>query len=203
MEIEDRIKHTTLNLFMQYGLKSVSMDDIARELGISKKTLYKYFENKEALIHNIVLDYIEHEQAALTQIKEVSRDAVDEMLNIAKHVTRMFRNINPRLVFDLQKYYPKSWKAVQELQSKFVFTTIMENILKGVSEGFYRDDFCPNIIAKLYVGKTFFLVDEKHFPLRKYERRQLVIENIRYHLRGIVNENGYRLLGKYMSEEEE
>lgn len=202
MKLEDRIRSKTLELFMKLGLRSVSMDDIARELGMSKKTIYKFFENKESLVHSIVLGYTRKEQRTLRAIRKASTNAVDEMLRVARHVTRMFRSMSPYVVYDLQKYYPQSWKTLQQLQSEFVYDTILENLKKGMAEGLYRKDICPGIIAKLYVGKTFFLVDEAHFPLKDFDRDQLFVEAIRYHLFGILSDEGKQLLTTYMSEEE-
>lgn len=201
-QLADRIKRTAQEMFLRLGLRSVSMDDIAKELGISKKTLYKYYDNKEALVQQVVREHVKAEQQALRRIRKASANAVDEMLRVARHVTRMFRTMSPTAVYDLQKYYPESWFALQRLQSEFVYTTILENIRNGIAEGYYRSDFRPDIIAKLYVGKTFFLVDETHFPLSEYSREELVTEAIRYHLRGILNEKGLQLLNEYMSEEE-
>lgn len=203
MTTEDRIKLTSTSLFLKAGLRSVSMDDIAREMGVSKKTLYKYFDNKESLIEEIVRDYTCEEQSTVCGILEKARDAIDEMFGVARHITRLFRSMSPYVMYDLQKYYPASWKTLWEFQSKFVFMTIHDNLKKGMKEGLYRTDMDPAIIAKLYVGKTFILVDEEQFPLQEFDRRTLFNEHIRYHLHGIVNKKGAALLNQYLTEEEE
>ena len=200
--VEERIKSRARDLFLQHGLKSTSVDDIAQEMGISKKTLYKYFSSKDDLVQQIVLEQMRQEREALTEIHEKSANAVDEMISIARYIIKMFRSLKPATAFDLKKYYPESWKQVERLHFEFVFQTILENLKKGMAEGYYRTDLNPEVIARLYVGKALFLVDEKYFPLSQYDRKCLVVETMQYHLRGVLNEKGLQLFNQYISEEE-
>ncbi len=197
METKQRILNTAESLFMRYGIKSVTMDDVSRELGISKKTLYQYVDNKKDLIANVLAASIESEKVVMQQIQAESTNAIDEMLRIARHVTQKLREFNPGAVYDLQKYYREAWELMEAFHEHYIFATIKGNIERGQTEGYYRPDANPDIIARLYVGKTFDLVDESNFPLARYNRQNLFQEYIFYHLRGIASAKGLKLLEKY------
>ena len=182
---------------MKYGLKSVSMDDISRTLGISKKTLYQYVENKKDLVQQIFAKHIEEEEAAIKEIVAESGDAVEELLGIAKYITSLLREMSPTTLYDIQKYYGDIWQMVQKLHNKYIYQTIKNNMERGITQGLYRADLNPDIVAKLYVGKTFIIVDEEVFPVREYNIEQLYWEYMRYHIHGIASAKGLKLLEKY------
>ncbi len=200
MEKEREILLKVDSLFMRYGIKSVTMDDISRELGISKKTLYQYVENKSDLINKVIQEHLISEKEIISKICKESIDPIDEMLAIARYVALMLREMNPSIVYDLQKYYSKSWEMMQSLHEDHIYEVIKRNIQKGIEEGLYRQNLNPEIIAKFYVGKSMILVDERIFPIRKYNREQLFLEFINYHIHGIASEKGLALLEKRMRE---
>lgn len=183
---------------MRFGIKSVTMDDIARELGISKKTLYQHFENKADLIRQVVYLHIQLETEAMQQIRLQSENAVHEIMQIAQHIVQLFRSHSPTIVFDLQKYYRDSWQLLESLNRKHIYRIIRENLEWGIREGLYRDNLNPDIIAKLYVGKSALVVDEAHFPLSQYNRAELFRSLIAYHLCGIVSDKGREVMPDYL-----
>lgn len=182
---------------MKYGLKSVSMDDISRTLGISKKTLYQFVENKKDLVQQIFARHIEEEQTAIDEIVADSGDALEALLGIAKYITALLREMSPTTLYDIQKYYGDIWLMIQKLQTTYFAQIIKTNIERGMTEGLYRKDLNADIVAKLYVGKTFIIVDEEVFPLKEYNIENLHWEYIRYHIHGIASTKGLKLLEKY------
>lgn len=190
-------------LFMRYGIKSVSMDDISRHLGMSKKTLYKFVENKEDLISKVIGLHLEAEKQAIDEICEQSKNAIHEMLSIARFVSKRLRETNPSTIYDLQKYYSESWTQYEALHQEYVYDVIKKNIEKGIENGIYRENLNSDIIAKFYVGKSFILVDERTFPTRKYNKESLFLEFINYHIHGIASQKGLALLEKHLIEKEE
>lgn len=187
-------------LFMRYGIKSVTMDDVSRHLGISKKTLYQYVDNKSDLINKAMRQHLEQEKEAVAEIQKKSTDPIQEMLEIARFVAAMLRQVNPATVYDLQKYYSKSWELMRSLHEEYVYGVIRENIQKGIESGIYRDNLHPDIIARFYVGKSTMLVDERLFPSREYNREELFLEFINYHIHGIASQKGLDLLAKHLKE---
>lgn len=186
---------------MRYGIKSVTMDDIARELGMSKKTLYQYVENKTDLIEQIFHQHIEEEKKVIECIRSSSADAVDEILKIARYVVEQLRDLSPNTVYDLQKYYPKTWKQMDALHQRHVYAIIKENLERGIRQGAYRSNLNPDIIAKLHVGKTSLVADEEMFPAREYDIKTLYWEYINYHIHGVASIEGQHLLEKYKAAE--
>ena len=184
-------------LFMKYGLKSVSMDDISRKLGISKKTLYQCVANKRDLIKEVFQKHIEEEEAAIDKIVANSKDAVDEMIEIARFVTALLREVSPTTLYDMQKYYGDIWGMMEALHQDHIYSVIKTNLDRGISEGLYRKDLNTDIIAKLYVGKTLLIVDEDVFPLKDYNKENLYLEYVHYHLHGIALPKGLKLFEKY------
>lgn len=202
MSKEKEIFQKVNDLFMKYGIKSVTMDDIARSLGISKKTLYLHVDNKADLIEKSFRQHLLKEIEDINEIRKTSIDPIDEMLNIARYVVRLLKQLNPSTVYDLQKYYGDSWKLMESLHQDHIYGIIKENISKGVELGIYRENLNPDIIAKFYVGKSLILVDESIFPVMEYNREKLFIEFMNYHIHGIASLKGLKLLEKHWNNEE-
>ena len=195
--LDNRILIKAENLFLRYGIKSVSMDDIARELGISKKTLYQSVENKKDLLMQVMQAHIATELEAMTTIQAVAIDAIDEMLRVTQYVLPTLRQISPTVIYDLQKYYQEIWQMMESNHNEHIFNTIKANLERGMKEGVYREDINADIVAKLYVGKTMLVIDEDLFPLKNYNKENLFKEYIKYHIRGIASAKGLKLLEKH------
>ena len=197
MDSKQRILNTAESLFFKYGIKSVSMDDVARELGMSKKTLYQYVETKKDLIDQIMLQILEEEKVFAEEAAQGANDAIAEMMQVAKHITKLLRKLHPGTMYDLQKYYRETWKHLEHYHQQFIYGNIRQNIEKGQQQGLFRLDIDPDIVAKLYVGKTMVIVDESIFPLPQYNREKLFQQHIFYHIRGIATPKGLKLLEKH------
>ena len=176
--------------FRRYGVKSMSMDDIAGKFGISKKTLYLQFENKKDLIFRAVSRHSVLKQELINSITEQANDAVDEMVQLAEHTVLEFRQIKPILIYDLQKYYREIWNFVMSSQHEFFIKQMSNNLKRGIMEGFYRTSIDPDIVAKLYVSKTISLVNEELFSLVDYKREHLLRQHLTYHIYGILSNKG-------------
>jgi len=198
METKQQILNKTEALFFRYGLKSVTMDDIARELGISKKTLYQFVENKQDLIEQIFQNRIEEEKTIMREIREEAEDAIEEVLKIAIYVTTMLRAMTPTIMYDLEKYYKKTWLQMQQLHQKHIYQIIFDNLNWGIDNQLYRADFNPEIIAKIYVAKSSDVADPERFPHAQYDMETLFREFFLYHMHGVVAPQGLELLHKHM-----
>ncbi len=176
------------------------MDDVARHLGISKKTLYQFVSNKMDLVLKVASLHLEKEMEAISQIQESAANPVEEHLKIARYVTGILRQTNPAVVYDLQKYYKEAWDKFQSLHRGHVYDVIKSNLETGKRDGFYREEIDPEIIAKFYVGKSEVLVDEDFFPLDRYKRDELFLEFISYHLHGVVLPKGLAVMEAYLKE---
>ena len=130
MEVKQKILQKAEELFLRYGLKSVTMDDLARQLAVSKKTLYQLVANKADLIQQIMHMHIAEEKALMEAVRAESGDAVEEMIQIARYAIQQLRKLSPTLVYDLQKYYQNIWQLIQNLHSVHVHSLIKENIVQ-------------------------------------------------------------------------
>jgi len=196
MEQKQQILEKAEELYLKIGIKSVSMDDLARSLGISKKTLYQYVENKNDLVLQVMQTHIDEEKKVATEILHSSDNAIDEMLKVAKYVLSQLRKLSPTVVYDLKKYYRNCWEVMEKHNESFVYNYMRSNIERGQKEGIYRKDVNPDIIAKLYVSQNFLIVDEDLFPLKNYDRENLFNQFIMYHIRGIACPKGIEVLDK-------
>ena len=203
MDLRNQILEKSEALFLRYGLKSVTMEDIARKLGISKKTLYQFVDNKADLVAQIMMAHIEKEKALMEGLRANSDDAIEEMLQIARYGIQQLRKLSPSVMYDLQKYYQHLWQMVQKLHRVYVHRLIQENIERGIAQGVYRADINPDILAKIYVMSTMSVVDDEVFPIKNYNKENLFIEFIKYHIYGIASPKGLKLYEKHIERKEE
>jgi len=183
-----------MKLFLKYGVKSVSMDDIAKKLGVSKKTIYGMIENKKDLVYKVVVNFSKKEEQDILEITKNSTNAVEEMVNIGNYIFSFFRDMNPGLIYDLEKYHPAAWNYIEKDHLVFVQKIITENITKGQEAGLYRKNIHADIIARLYIGQSRVILDEEIFPVRKFHRSTLFTEFFSYHLNGITTDKGRKYL---------
>lgn len=195
MEISlNLILEVTLKLFLDRGIKSQTMDDIANGLKISKKTLYQFVTDKQDLVLKTVKKFCFDDIKMISEVKSEASNAIEESILITKHVKKKFRNIHTSIIFDLEKYYPEAWEVFQNHQNNFVFETIKNNLNNGISEGYYYEDIIPDIIAKAYISKLYAMTDRYDSVLAQYDFGTLFAEFMKYHLRGIVSEKGLKYL---------
>lgn len=181
-------------VFMQFGLRSVTMDDVARELKISKKTIYKYFTDKEDLLSQALELYFTQDRMRCNKITLDAGNAIDEMILIIKTVSETLRQIHPSIHYDMEKYYPRVWALFQEHKDMQIYHAIRQNMERGISEGLYRNNMKPEIIARMYSLVADKVFDERVFPLLQYQFGEVYFEYVRYHIRGIASEKGLKYL---------
>ena len=172
------------------GSKVYRWMTLARELGVSKKTLYQFVENKADLIEQIFVEHLEMEKMLLSTYKDQSSNAIEEILKIARHMIKELRTFSVTVIYDLQKYYRSTWRLLQTVHEQYFFNIIKDNLERGIKEGFYRQDMTPDIIAKLYISKNSSVADPDCFPIKDYPMEVLFIEHMNYHLNGIVSQEG-------------
>ena len=190
MNYRENILNKTFDLVMKYGIKSVSMDDISRSIGISKKTIYQYFENKRALIAEVIDDHIEKDEKDIQEIVANSKNAIHEIIEIARHILSFLKGMSPSMIYDTQKYYPRQWEKVERQHFSFFHDIIKSNIERGQKEGLYNEDVNAEIIAKLYIKQSLAISDESTFSSVEYPRSELYKTLITYHIRGLLTTKG-------------
>lgn len=184
-------------MFKKYGVKSYTMDDVARELGMSKKTIYQFVQNKAELVRLTMQTYLENEQNQLEGILKVSKDSVDEMIQMVAYFYNQIRDFNPSALNDLQKYYPETWDIYNNYRFHFMLDMITRNIRSGIKQGLYRSDLNAEIIARIYIANIDVLINQEIFPSKDYAYVDTYKEYLNYHLRGIVSAKGLKYLEQH------
>ena len=195
-EVFEKIDH----LFQQYGIKSVSMDDISRTLGISKKTLYTYVDSKDDLVNKVMKMYLSEDQSTCKFILTETNNSIEEIIQIANHVNERLAELNPSLIYDMIKYYPSIWNKFQQHKETFIYQMIYDNIENGKNQGLYMDDVNSEVIAKIYINKIEIFLENKVFPQSEYNLVEVYSEFIKYHIRGICSLKGHKVLNKHLKE---
>ena len=191
----------TMQLFMKHGIKSVTMDDVARHLGISKKTLYNYVSDKNDLVFKSLDCSCDIENQQVQSICDQGLNAIDESHEISKFIFNHISTMHPSIVFDLQKYHMNAWTSFTTKKKGKINECYINNIEKGIKEGYYREDLNADIVVKFYTGRFELMFDQELFPAEKYNVADIYLEIFRYHIRGIASEKGMKYLEKIIQQE--
>lgn len=192
----ENILQKVADLYQRYGIKSVTMDDVARELGISKKTLYVHVENKNDLVSK-VLDYILNSRNCdMQEILNKELNAIEELLEVGIHIIKTMRDYNLSAEYDLKKYYPELYGKMHEVRKDRMFESVLNNIKKGKEEGIFRNDMDDIIIAKMQTGRFISMHTDEFFDTKEIMNPRYILELFIYHIRGIANKKGIEVLEK-------
>lgn len=186
-------------LFLRFGIKSITMDDVAADLGISKKTLYQLVESKDALVIKVLESHISREKSQCLNLAAQASNALEEIFVIMDSNSQEMSQMKTNIVNDLQKYHRQGWELVHKFHFDFVFKVIRENLMRGRTEGLYREDFDIDIVAKLHLATAFNLFDPQLFSDDAIERVVLFKEYMMHYLHGIVSPKGLAYLKKKFS----
>jgi AcrR family transcriptional regulator len=195
-----QILNTTGIMFRKYGIRSISMDDIARELGMSKKTLYQYVENKNDLLEKLLNHLIVSRTACIPE-KAGNLNAIDILLEVSVKVGREINEFNPAIVFDLEKFYPALYKSFVQAKREHVYIKIKENLEQGKREGIYRTDIDSDLVSKLYVQKLIDVHDPEFLSSVDFSFERVFQVMFDNHIRGIANQEGLAYYEKQINKQ--
>lgn len=188
-------------VFMRLGIKSVTMDDLARELGVSKKTFYKYFDDKTALVNEIIGFKIQLDQSLCQGAACDCENAIAELFQVSRLVIEHIGNINPSVFYDLKKFYPEASDMLDKHKWNFVLNMIKANISRGIAEGIYRENLDVEVISRLYVASSDIIISGQIFQWPEFKFDRLFTEFFRFQVRGLANDKGIEYLKKQLSNE--
>jgi AcrR family transcriptional regulator len=197
---KDRIRQKADELFMKYGIRSVSMDDIANALGMSKKTIYQYFVDKDELVEAVVEADISNMQQDCASVMSDAKDAVHEIILSIDRLLEQFRNMNPMLIYDLEKFHFRGFQKFMEHKNKFLLQLIRNNMERGLAEGLYREDLNVDIMAKFRLESMMIAFNIDLYPPTKYSLADVSKEIIEHYVYGLASLKGYKLIVKYKEE---
>ncbi len=197
MESVTKILSGAQELFFKLGVKSVTMDDIAKHIGVSKKTIYLHFKDKDELVHLLMKEHFKRDEENFTNIFNESANIVEEVFMVMESMTERLSKINPLLIYELQKYYPKSWSLMKEFKDKFVMRRVEESIEKGKKDGIVREDANAKILARLRMEEVEMAFNPTVFPPDKYNVLTVQLALTEHFLYGICTLKGHKLINKY------
>lgn len=203
MNFRNQIIEKAQDLFFKYGLKSITMDDLARELGISKKTLYASFNNKQEIINIITIKLIgEHEQNC-KKIEKNAGNAIEEILMYVDSVKSIFQQFNYKITYEMKKYYSESWEILRNYKKEFLLEKVKNNLNRGLKEGLYRGNLNVEIISKLRMEQMKIISNSELFLPTNINKKEVSKELFFQILYGMSTIRGHRLINKYLGIEEE
>ena len=197
MTVKERIQSTAHSLFMQFGIRSVSMDDIANNLGMSKKTLYQYFADKDELVDAVVDDHIKLIQGDCTGCRIDANDAIHEIFITMERIIENFTNMNPMVLNDLAKFHYKAYQRFRDHKDKFMANIIAANIEWGKKEELYRADINTDVLTKFRLESMMIAFNVNVFPPSKYNLAELSEHIIQHFVYGLTTVKGHKLVEKY------
>jgi len=199
MEIKDRIKQKAQELFRMYGVRSVTMDDIALQLGVSKKTLYQSFSDKSELVDEVTRNMLEDNRSNCITSRSHADNAIHELFLALESLQEVTGNMNPGVLFDLQRGYPKTFQRFQDFKYDFLYDVIAENLRWGKEDGLFREDVNEEVYAKMRLEMISIPFNEQLFPKTKFSLVYLQEQTLKFFIYAIVTPKGYKLIDKYIN----
>ncbi len=196
MEIKDRILHQAAALFMRNGIKSVSMDDIAASMAMSKKTLYKWFANKDEMVHAVMAQHLNDTQRDCVRLLGQSASAIDELFRMMGWMRQQFADVHPSIFYDLQKFYPLTWKLWVAHKYEYILDQITDNLRRGMAEGLYRADLDVAVLARLRLAQIELAFNPDVFPVREFDVQRLQQSILEHFMLGIASLKGHKLINE-------
>lgn len=201
IEIKDRIKTAAHDLVMKYGFRSVSMDDISAAVGMSKKTLYHYYQDKDELVKAVVDGIVEDNQYVCNGHIEKANDAIHENFLVMDMMVEMFQDMNPSVLFELQKYHPLAFQQFHKHKVDFLYNNIIRNLERGKAEELYREDINIEVLSRYRIESMFIPFNpEFQRSLNKCTLLEIEEQIILNFLFGMVTLKGYKLAMKYLEQ---
>lgn len=199
----ERIIEGGEELFLKAGIKSVTMDDIARHLGMSKKTIYQFFKDKNELVTAMVKKKLKEDEEQMIEFISKSANVIEEMINMTKCSEDMFSRINPIVIHDMQKYHPDAWKVFQQFKNEVLISTLEELLTKGIKQGYIRPEIDVKIVARMRVNTVELGFNTTIFPIAEFNTWKVQVQFLDHFNYGICTLKGYKLLNQYRNIQED
>lgn len=203
--MEERKKELVLAasaVYLKYGIKSVTMDEMARQLGVSKKTLYQFVKDKNDLVEQCLVVQHEMEKGMIEEIVKETENAIEQMLKISRFIMDQLKQIHPSIFFDLAKYHPSALKMMECHKDEYICGSIISNLETGIKQGLYRKNVNPQVISAIYVGMIDMVMDGDRLTDLNQRPDEIYSEMFRYHIRGIASEIGLEYLVELIKNDE-
>lgn len=187
--------------FRRFGVRAISMADLARELGVSKKTLYLFVKDKADLVRQVFTNMCRRQTLTMADLEEGQSNAMEALIASSSFIQRELRDMHPSVLFDLSKYYPDAHRALENHKQETMHGLLLRNIQRGQEEGLYRDDLDPTVIASLHLAMVQFMTDPATLRQLGQPLSDLQLQLHAYHLHGIASPKGLEYLRNRLNPE--
>lgn len=201
--MKERILAEAERLFWKYGVRSVTMEDIARQLGISKKTIYQHFSDKEQILYQVIQEKTTRNQSEMDCMVIETTNPIEEILSVLSMMQKNADKVSPNLLIDIKRYYPQAFSLFRQYKEGQIMRSILENIQKGISQGLYRPDINPMILARLRVEQIELAFNDDLFPVEQFSMHEIQAELIHHFVRGMLTQKGFTIYNQYIDSENE
>lgn len=196
--MKNQILNKATDMFLTLGFKSVTMDDIASEMGISKKTIYQHFANKDQLVKAVTTNLYENISCGIDSIILANKNPIEELFAIKEFVMKNLKDENTSPIHQLHKYYPKIHKSLMVKKFEKMGTCVVENLTKGINLGLFRKEINKQLIARFYYSGISSIKDIEIFNPEVFSIKEVQTNYLEYHLRGICTPKGIKQLEKLL-----
>lgn len=197
--MKEKILDTATELFLNLGFKSVTMDDLAEEMGISKKTIYSHFGNKSDLVKQCTMNLFHKISHGINCICEQGENPIVELYEIKRFALMNLKNEKASPLYQLKKYYPRIYTTLHQKQYEVVQDCVKTNIQRGMEMGIYRKELNVEFISRIYFAGMTSLKDDSLFPRHEFPMVELMDHYLEYHLRAIVTPEGRKTLNNLIN----
>ncbi len=196
----DYIINKASEIFLNYGIKSLTMSDMASRLGISTKTLYNYVKDKNDLVFQCMESQIIKNECAISEACSSSNNAIEELIGFSRVASDKMKSIQPSVFYDMKRYHPDAWDLLQKFENETILDLTKKNLKRGIEEGIYRKSMNIDVIAHLYLSIIQGIFQDSISQHGELSITDYYMEIFNYHIRGIANEKGIQLINTYLSE---
>jgi AcrR family transcriptional regulator len=197
LEIREKIIEGAEELFMKYGFRSITMDDIAKHLSISKKTIYQFFKDKDDLICSVTEVHIQQEQKEIEEVNMQAKDSIEELYMITQCMRKNLGNINSSVLYDLQKFHKKAWSKFLVFKEAVIGKAVKDILIKGIQEGYFRKEINVEVLARLRQEQVQMGFDESIYPPDQFDFKDVQLQLFDHFVHGITTPKGQELLDQY------
>jgi TetR/AcrR family transcriptional regulator, cholesterol catabolism regulator len=200
MEAKERILEKATDLFMRYGIRSITMDEIASQLGISKKTIYQFFTDKDAVVDAVVDAEIRRNELKCIQFRNEAENAIHEVFVAMDNMEEMLQSMNPLIMYDLEKHHPRAHRKYRDHIHQFMFQSVKENLHAGIKQELYRPDLNIEIAARYRIESVFIPFNQDVFPQHRFKLSDVCYELAILFVHSAASAKGKKMIEKYSTE---
>ncbi len=195
MVIDDLLEKVA-TMFLKFGIKSVTMDDVARELLISKKTLYQYVKDKNDLVEQVTTKILNNDENVFCKVTSLNINAIEQLFELNKHIRSIVSKVSTTAKYDLIKYYPELFAKFHTAKKNLIMNSVSDNLKLGKKENLYRENLPIQNVASFFVAGIQSIIEKELFLGETVKLQEFYSDVFEYHIRGIANQNGIDFLEK-------